>query len=425
MVEVLGVCNKFAVKAFEIYIILRLLRSLFKNELINKRGLAVAVLINAVSTFLVDYYVPYVWINLAMSILSIFVLTCCYRTTIWKKIIITTTINILLALAETVIAVIIGRDDFGVLAKAENEQSIALFLSRIVFWIIIISMQSFILRDNAVKFSGKIVILEIIVFATMICELLLLCTGTQKSILIESAILFGSEVTVYLMIYLQDCLVELFHSREQASLIEKEKEYYQREAVIILQKQELERQFRHDWKNRVQILRQLAEEENAQQLKKYVKEIEEKNEEHQIYSNTGNLIIDSIINSKLQEAISRNIAVTSSIMLPAGFEINTDDMVVILGNLLDNSIEACERLEASRSIDILLNYEEGCLILCIRNSFDQIINISGEEYVTRKENKDLHGIGLKSVNNTINKYNGVMEITTDDGLFAVNIMLYV
>jgi signal transduction histidine kinase len=359
-----------------------------------------------------------------VSILSVLLLACSYRAAVWKKIAATLGINALLALAEAVVAVIIGIDNYGILARAENEQSIALFLSRIVFWMMILILQRLIPGKNERKFSGKMVVLEIIVFAAMTGELLALCTAPQKSIIFEAAVLLGAEVTVYLMIYLQDCLVELFLQKEQASLIEKEKEYYRREAVMRKEKQELEIQFRHDWKNRLQILQQFAEHENVEQLRQYLSEIEEKNEAYQVFCNTGNLIIDSIINSKLQEAVEKNIAVSADITLPAAFDINADDMDVILGNLLDNAIEACERLEKAGSLQVRLNYESGCVLLHIKNSFDAIIRRDGEKYRTRKEDSHLHGIGLQSVKHTVDKYHGVMEITSSDGQFCVDIMLY-
>ena len=72
-------------------------------------------------------------------------------------------------------------------------------------------------------------------------------------------------------------------------------------------------------------------------------------------------------------------------------------MVIILGNLLDNAIEACEKVNTDKYIDILMRYEDGCIILNIKNSFNQVINRAGNEFITLKKDKDLHGIGIKSV----------------------------
>jgi sensor histidine kinase regulating citrate/malate metabolism len=216
----------------------------------------------------------------------------------------------------------------------------------------------------------------------------------------------------------------MFAGQEQAHLIEQEKEYYQKEAVILQQKQEQQRQFRHDMKNRIQILNEIMEHGDISELRKYLNEIEEKHKEYEVFSNTGNLIIDSIINSKLGDAAEKSIRVTASVMIPAAIGVNTDDMVVIFGNLLDNAIEASERVDTSKYIDLLVSYEEGCMLLHISNSFDMVIKDTDGEFITRKEDSALHGIGIKSVKKTVEKYNGIIEFTSEGAEFSVDIMLY-
>ena len=266
--------------------------------------------------------------------------------------------------------------------------------------------------------------LEIVIFLAMMCELFALCVSAGSSLLLESLILLGSEVTVYLMIYLQDCWEELCVRRERVSLIEQEKEYYRREAAILTDKQQLERQFQHDWRNRLQVLRQISETEDISQLKEYLAEIEKKTKEQTVFSNTGNLIIDSILNSKLSEAIEKNITVSAHVMLPADVIINTDDMVVILGNLLDNAIEACERLSTDKRLELMLKFEDGCIIVSVRNSFDGNINRKGNVLVSLKSDKALHGIGLQSVRHTVEKYNGEIKISALNNIFSVDAILY-
>ena len=425
MIGLVEFCNKFAVDVFEIYIIIRLLRAIFKNDLIDKRFLFLAIVVKLLISFGADYYAPYVWVNLIVGWLSVFLLVCCYHSSRWKKIAATFGIFVLQAMSEAILAIIIGIDDYGILTKAQNQQSIALFLSRIIFLVIVLGVQKLLPHDDAVKFSAKMVALEIVIFLAMICELFALCVSASNSILLESLILLGSEVTVYLMIYLQECWEELCLRRERASLIEQEKEYYRREAAILTDKQEFERHFMHDWRNRLQVLREISETEDFSQLKEYLAEIEKKTEEQTVFSNTGNLIIDSIINSKLNEAVGKDISVSAHVMLPADVKINTDDIVVILGNLLDNAIEACERTSTDKRLEMMLKFEDGCVILSVRNSFDGNMNRKGDVFVSLKSDKSLHGIGLQSVKHTIEKHNGEMKISTAKTIFSVDTILYV
>lgn len=424
MAGVFQFCDRFAVNAFDLYMIVRLFRVIFKDGLYDKRFLYSAISINMIVRLLESYYVPYIWMNILTNVLLIFMLAGCYKSPIGKKAAVTAGVVILLALSEIAIALLIGIEHISFLDTASNGESISLFLSRIFFWLLLTLLLKVIVRDNPYQLPRKVAVLETMIFLILGGEFLFLCVRKQESIVTESMILFPSEIAFYLMIYLRDCLAELFANRKQADLMEQEKEYYQREAVIIQQKQELLRQFRHDLKNRLQVLNELAKRLDIQELKNYLQEIEAKHKEQEAFSNTGNLIIDSIINSKLQDALEKGIEVNARIVLPAAIEVGTDDMVVILGNLLDNAIEACERIDSAKYIKLFINYEKGCVILRVKNSFDQVIRKDYGEFATRKKDKSLHGLGIKSVKNTVGKYDGIAEFTSEGAEFSADILLY-
>lgn len=424
MAEVLRFCDRFAVNAFDLYIIVRLFRVIFKDRLYDKKLLYAAITINMIIRLLENYDVPYIWVNIITNVLLIFLLTGCYRSSIRRKIWVTAGIVTSLSLSEIAVALLMGVEHLSFLDMAFNGESISLFLSRILFWMAVTIVLKMAGRDNPYKLPGKAAALEIIMFLLLSGEFLFLCIRKQESIVEESMVLLTSEITFYLMIYLQDCLIELFASREQAGLMEQEKEYYQKEAVMIRQKQELLKQFQHDLKNRLQVLNEIAKHGDMRELKEYLWEIEAKHKEQEIFSNTGNLIIDSIINSKLQDAMEKGIKVNADILLPAAMEVKTDDMVVILGNLLDNAIEACERTDSAKYIRLFLNYEKGCVMLSVKNSFDQVIKMDYGEFTTRKKDGALHGLGIKSVKNTVEKYHGIAEFTSEGAEFSADILLY-
>lgn len=425
MGEMLRSCDRAVMSAFAIYIRVRALNAVFKDKGCDKRALCAAVLVNMTVMLLVGRYAPYIWANLLTSTFLIGMLTSCYESRMWKKAAVTVGLTGLLALSEMLVALLIGIDDLRFLAKASNGEDIALFLSQILSWAILTVVLRIVVRDDPYKLPTKAAALEITVFLLLASELTFLCVRKQGDRVVESMVLLTAEITVYLMIYLQDRLAELFASKAQARLIEQEKIYYQREAAIIRQKQELQRQFRHDLKNRLQVIKQIAEHGDLAELKDYLWEIETKHKEQEVFSCTGDLIIDSIINSKLQDAVEKGIQVEASVTLPAAVKVKTDDMVVILGDLLDNAIEACERTDTARYIKLSMGYEKSCIILHIQNSFDQVTEEEQGELVTRKKDKALHGLGLKSVKNTVKRYDGIMEVTSEGRDFSVDIILYV
>lgn len=425
MTEILRFCDRFAVNAFDLYLILRLFRVIFKGKLYDKRIFYAAISINMIVRLLENYCVPYIWVNIITNVLLLFMLTGCYQSLMWKKATVTAGIVILLSLSEIAVALLVGMDRLSFQDTAYNGESISLFLSRILFWMTLTVALKMTARDNPYKLPGKVVALETVILLILGSEFLFLCVRRQENIVTESMVLLTSEITFYLMIYLQDCLTELFASREQARRTEQEKEYYQREAAIIHQKQELVKQFRHDMNNRLQVLNEIAKHENIEELKDYLREIEEKHKKQEIFSNTGNLILDSIINSKLQDAADKGIRVNAAVVMPAAIKVKTDDMVVILGNLLDNAIEACERTDSAKYIRLFMSYEKGCVMVSVKNSFDQVIHEDHGELVTRKEDQFLHGLGIKSVKNAVEKYNGIAEFTSKGAEFSADILLYV
>lgn len=420
----LDICNKLTVNVFEIYIMLRFFDTIFNGKVIDKRMEKIAFCVKLVLTLLVDYYVPYVWINFMVSLSTIFLLVCCYRATMYKKIMVAIGANLILALSETLVALLIGNKNFGLFAKAANEKSIALFLSRIVFWIIVVCAGQWNKKNKAIRLSPKIWIFQSIVILTTLGELLIICWQGSTSKILESMSLLGAEITIYLLIYLYDCLANIFIERTQAELVQKEKEYYHREAELIQQNQETTRQFQHDWKNRIQVMNQLADQEQWEELRKYLSDVREKAAQIQIYSNTGNIVVDSVMNSKLDMAKKKEIAVAASIVLPKDIEIDEDDMVVILGNLLDNAIEANEYVQGEKRIELVLCYEDGCVLIHIQNTFDRTLITRKGTYLTRKKNTSMHGIGIKSIKDTVEKYHGITEMTIDGNLFTADIMMY-
>ena len=235
----------------------------------------------------------------------------------------------------------------------------------------------------------------------------------------------GTGSTIYLLIYLYDTLTQAFIAKERAALIREEREYYHREVELLEQSHEEMKNFRHDLKNRMLVVQNLAAEEELEELKRYVAHISEKLASVQLYSQSGNPAIDSILNSKLHQAKEKQIEVKADIAIPQAVIADEDDMVVILGNLLDNAIEAAERCGQNKRISLQLVYQKGCLYLNVQNSYDRILVQEKGRLLTRKADKIWHGRGIQSVGSTVEKYHGIMELSHDEEQFTVDVMMYV
>lgn len=144
---------------------------------------------------------------------------------------------------------------------------------------------------------------------------------------------------------------------------------------------------------------------------------------NQEYINSGNNTIDSIINFKLNSSKNLNILVSTDILIPEELSLKTFDIAVILGNLLDNAIEAVSNID-DRWIDIKLKYTKGRLIIEINNSYDGKLKKVDGHFISYKTDKENHGLGLKSVEAALKNYDGAIQILHDSNKFTVKVLLY-
>lgn len=93
--------------------------------------------------------------------------------------------------------------------------------------------------------------------------------------------------------------------------------------------------------------------------------------------------------------------------------------------MLDNAIEAADKCPTEKFIDLKVRYKRGAMFIDIKNSYDGVIVKRKNRIVTKKQNKNLHGIGLKSVEAAVNNYNGTMKLDFNEKEFKVSIMLYI
>ena len=138
---------------------------------------------------------------------------------------------------------------------------------------------------------------------------------------------------------------------------------------------------------------------------------------------TGFSFLDFVINSKKLEMNKSEIDFELEVDL---YEIplKDADLGVILGNLLDNAIEAAEKCELSkRKIFLRICNPNEMFLLCLRNSSMQIPLVVDDRFVTTKEDKYAHGLGVESVKRIVDKYNGNINFQYDDEHFEVDILI--
>lgn len=153
-------------------------------------------------------------------------------------------------------------------------------------------------------------------------------------------------------------------------------------------------------------------------------------EHNQIYrhevSRSGNLVIDSLINYKYSLAQKEGIRMKCYVFVPERVPFDGADLCVILGNLLDNAMEAVGSLpEGERQIDLSVSQVKGSLSITVRNPYQgKIRTDENGQIVTGRQDGRNHGIGLPSVRLSVAKYNGELLTDYGDGVFRATVLLY-
>lgn len=185
------------------------------------------------------------------------------------------------------------------------------------------------------------------------------------------------------------------------------------------------RRFKHDFKNMsIAIEKLLADGRHEQALallQKYNNTLNSPSDFHPAFD-TGNGIADALLTDKSEKASAFNAEITFNGAIPQE-ALSPTDLCVILGNTLDNAIEACQKLDPkmNKTIFINCNCSSGFLFLSITNPVSEKVIIHDNHVATTKENKTLHGFGLYSLHSVVKRYDGEVRLSSTDDCFTVDI----
>ena len=180
---------------------------------------------------------------------------------------------------------------------------------------------------------------------------------------------------------------------------------------------------RHDIKNHVTCALNMAYQYDCKELISYLYELS--NEKINMITNyipTNRKIIGAVLNSKLAKAKEEKIDMNCCIFSELE-NINDIDVGILLANVLDNAIEACQKNKGRSEIKLKMWNEAGYYFLNISNTVELDVLQENPNLTTSKNDKKLHGVGLKSVKDIVKKYNGMIDFAQKQNRFFVYISL--
>lgn len=224
--------------------------------------------------------------------------------------------------------------------------------------------------------------------------------------------------------FLYERVMESYQEKMKTTVMEQQVHMYTNQLDIIRQSQQNLKSLRHDMHNHLLQVHEYLQNEKYDEAKDYLEQMESKLEISKEHVRTGNIEIDGILNYKLGIIEDSGCVPEVEVNVPEQKFMSNFDLTVLLGNLLDNAIEAL-RNDQSKFLSIKIKYVKSILYISVYNSFNGVISKGRNKLLSLKEDKDNHGIGLSNVKNIVNKYSGEMKVDSKDGIYKTDIILYI
>lgn len=200
------------------------------------------------------------------------------------------------------------------------------------------------------------------------------------------------------------------------------------EKQILLQKKHYERlkeiqietrKFRHDTKNHFLVIHNFLQEQRYTKAEKYLKEYEDQFATLVQAIQCGNYSVDAILNEADRRCKELNITLEVEGVIHAAVQLSNTDMVTILGNAMDNAVEACEKISAGeKNIKVLFGLYQEYLHIVISNSINGKIS-----RLTQKKDRHKHGFGLNNIEECVKRNQGSTKVTIEQNIFQLDILV--
>ena len=347
--------------------------------------------------------------------LGIIGLTCFYQE-LWKKRLWVSLVLFSLDMANSLIVLFV----FGDMAKFQQPAMQALLM---LICTTIISHISYPPEAKEIAFDRKQTILLLVIPAMSVNVLSVLMLGAPSkmfAILISGCMLIIN-ISVF---YLYNILIENYIHLRDSDIYKQQTYAYKNQLEVIMESQNQVRALRHDMKNHILALQALVQRKEVEETNKYLDSMKNFMTNPEEYVKTANDTVDSLLNYKIQKANEVLNVVETKISIPEQLRLRSFDLNVLLGNLLDNAIDASMQTE-DKKLKITIKLDKGIIFLNICNSCQMIADEKKNFWETTKEDKANHGIGLKNVRRIVEKYHGDITFFYENNIIQTDVMMYV
>ncbi|MBP3676767.1 MAG: GHKL domain-containing protein [Agathobacter sp.] len=178
----------------------------------------------------------------------------------------------------------------------------------------------------------------------------------------------------------------------------------------------------HDLKHQIEILRK---EQDPEKRNAFLNQMEDEIKQYELQNKTGNGVLDTVLTSKSMYCDKHGITLTSVADGSLLDFMDTMDICSIFGNALDNAIESVIKIEdkEKRLIHVTVSKQKAFLMIRVENYFEGNLEYAKGQLESTKQEKSFHGYGIKSIRYTVNKYDGAVDIDTQNNWFNLKILI--
>lgn len=232
------------------------------------------------------------------------------------------------------------------------------------------------------------------------------------SIVIFSGILMVANIA---MLYIISGIEKAMVHEQDARLLKQQISLQTENYNALKKNYNMQRKATHEFERHIQVLRVLLDREEFISAKNYVRTLQANRTLRIFCINSNNPVIDVVLNQKHQLSQENGITMRVQVNDLSSISYQTDELVVLLSNLLDNAVEACLRLDGRREI-LCTILKEGSVYISIRNTSNPVV-IVNNEIPTSKPNVTEHGFGIPAVKYILERLKAEYTFAYSDGWF--------
>lgn len=304
--------------------------------------------------------------------------------------------------------------------KMSLYRTIAIVSSKAMLMFITVTINKFMTKKS--RFPRRYLLVLFIVTISMffICIVITFLDLKNNAINSYVSIMFFIVVLILLIVVFFGTfkLAEYYENKQQFKLVMLRNQMLEQSMKETEQTFMLWKRSTHDYKHNIINLMSLAENNDIQGIKLFLEKENELLGKELFYYKTGNDTVDTILNVKQKTAEIKGINFIINAEIPEKCNVSSSDFASLLGNLIDNAIEASEK-EENPFVEVKIKVVKTFMMINIKNKYTKNDMLTS----TTKPEKYLHGIGMYSINQTVRKYAGEFQTEITDNTFNVKIMI--